>query len=53
VWILGLYLVNTVFMLVVAIREVRRPAKALNWLAIGLILPVIGFGLYLVFVEID
>jgi phosphatidylserine/phosphatidylglycerophosphate/cardiolipin synthase-like enzyme len=48
VWILGLYLVNTVFMLVVAIREVRRPAKALNWLAIGLILPVIGFGLYLI-----
>jgi cardiolipin synthase A/B len=26
---------------------VRRPAKALNWLTICLILPVIGFGLYL------
>jgi cardiolipin synthase len=47
-WILGLYLVNTIFMLIVAIREVRRPAKALNWLTIGLILPVIGFGLYLI-----
>jgi cardiolipin synthase A/B len=34
-------------MLIIAIREVRRPAKALNWLAIGLILPVIGFVLYL------
>jgi cardiolipin synthase len=47
VWILWLYLLNTFFMLIVAIREVRRPAKALNWLTIGLILPVIGFGLYL------
>ncbi|SFJ77229.1 phospholipase D-like domain-containing protein [Thermoflavimicrobium dichotomicum] len=47
VWILGLYLLNTVFMLIIAVREVRRPAKALNWLTIGLILPVIGFGLYL------
>nr|WP_236692866.1 phospholipase D-like domain-containing protein [Aneurinibacillus tyrosinisolvens] len=46
-WILGLYLLNTFFMLIVAIREVRRPAKALNWLVICLILPVIGFGLYL------
>jgi cardiolipin synthase len=47
VWILWLYLFNTLFMLIVAIREVRRPAKALYWLTIGLILPVIGFGLYL------
>ncbi|MDB5055126.1 MAG: cardiolipin synthase [Bacilli bacterium] len=47
-WILGLYLLNTVFMLIIAIREVRRPAKALNWLTVGLILPVIGFGLYLI-----
>jgi cardiolipin synthase len=35
-------------MLIVAINEVRRPAWALNWLTIGLILPVIGFGLYLI-----
>lgn len=47
-WILVLYLLNTVFMFIVAIREVRRPAKALNWLAIGLVLPVIGFGIYLI-----
>jgi cardiolipin synthase len=47
-WIVGLYILNSVFMLIVAIREVRRPAKALNWLAITLILPVIGFGLYLI-----
>jgi cardiolipin synthase len=47
-WILWLYILNAVFMLIVAIREVRRPAKALNWLAISLILPVIGFGLYLI-----
>nr|WP_231705763.1 phospholipase D-like domain-containing protein [Effusibacillus lacus] len=47
-WILWLYLLNTFFMLIVAFREVRRPAKALNWLTICLILPVIGFGLYLI-----
>ncbi|MCK9905703.1 PLDc N-terminal domain-containing protein, partial [Frankia sp. Cpl3] len=40
-------MINALFMVIVAIREVRRPAKALNWLTIGLILPVIGFGLYL------
>jgi cardiolipin synthase A/B len=48
VWILWLYLLNTACMLLVAIREVRRPAKALNWLAICLVLPVIGFALYLI-----
>jgi cardiolipin synthase len=47
-WILWLYLLNTIFMLIIAIREVRRPAKAMNWLVIGLILPVIGFGFYLI-----
>lgn len=47
-WILGLYILNTVFMLIVAVREVRRPAKALNWLVIGLIFPIIGFGFYLI-----
>jgi cardiolipin synthase len=46
-WLLWLYLINMIFMLIVAIREVRRPAKALNWLTICLILPVIGFGIYL------
>jgi cardiolipin synthase len=46
--ILWLYIINAVFMLIVAIREVRRPAKALNWLAIGLILPVISFVFYLI-----
>jgi cardiolipin synthase len=48
VWILVLYLLNTFLMLTVAIIEARRPAKALNWLVIGLILPVIGFVLYLI-----
>lgn len=45
--ILWLYIINTIFMFIIAIREVRRPAKALNWLAFCLILPIIGFGLYL------
>ena len=47
VWIFWIYFLNTYFMLILAIREVRRPAKALYWLTIGLILPVIGFVLYL------
>lgn len=34
-------------MLIIAIREVRRPAQALFWITINLILPIIGFGLYL------
>lgn len=47
-WIFWLYLVNTVLMLIVAIREARRPAKALNCLTVGLVLPVIGFVFYLI-----
>ena len=47
-WIVGLYLLNTFFMLVVLIREVRRPVRALTWLTVGHVLPVIGFGLYLI-----
>jgi cardiolipin synthase len=46
-WIFLIFLLNTIFMMIIAIREVRRPAKALNWLVISLVLPVIGFGLYL------
>ena len=34
-------------MLFIAIWEVRRPAKALNWITIALVLPIIGFWLYL------
>lgn len=47
-WILWMYLINTFFILIVSICEARRPAKALNWLIICLILPVIGFGFYLI-----
>jgi phosphatidylserine/phosphatidylglycerophosphate/cardiolipin synthase-like enzyme len=47
-WIIGLYILNTVFMIIMAIREVRRPAVALNWITISFIFPVIGFGLYLI-----
>lgn len=46
-WIFYLYLLNTFFMLFIAICEVRRPVKALNWLVIFLIFPVIGFVFYL------
>ena len=35
-------------MIIMAIREVRRPAVALNWITISFIFPVIGFGLYLI-----
>jgi cardiolipin synthase len=47
VWIFWLYLINTFFMISVAISDVRKPARALLWLCICLILPIIGFGLYL------
>jgi amino acid transporter len=47
-WIIGLYILNTIFMIIMAIREVRRPAVALNWITISFIFPVIGFGLYLI-----
>jgi phosphatidylserine/phosphatidylglycerophosphate/cardiolipin synthase-like enzyme len=47
-WIIGIYLLHTVFMIIMAIREVRRPAVALNWITISFIFPVIGFGLYLI-----
>jgi phosphatidylserine/phosphatidylglycerophosphate/cardiolipin synthase-like enzyme len=47
-WIIGLYLFNTVFMIIMAIREVRRPAVALNWITISFIFPVIGFVFYLI-----
>lgn len=47
-WIFGLFLFNSVFMLIIAIREVRRPAVALNWLTINFIFPVIGFVFYLI-----
>jgi cardiolipin synthase len=47
-WIFRLYLLNTVLMLIIAILEVRRPAKALTWLTVSLILPVIGFVVYLI-----
>ncbi|MGZ4160031.1 MAG: PLDc N-terminal domain-containing protein, partial [Neobacillus sp.] len=35
-------------MIIMAIREVRRPAVALNWITISFILPLIGFVLYLI-----
>jgi len=47
-WIFGLYLLNMVCLLIVAIREVRKPTKALFWLTISLALPVIGFLFYLI-----
>ncbi|WP_243300264.1 phospholipase D-like domain-containing protein [Bacillus litorisediminis] len=46
-WIFYLYLLNAFFMLFIATWDVRRPAKALNWIVIVLVLPVIGFLLYL------
>jgi len=48
VWIFWLYLLNTILMVIIAIREARRPINALTCLTIGIVLPVIGFGLYLI-----
>lgn len=46
-WIFLLYLINTFLMLIIAVLEVRKSAKSLYWLTVGLILPVIGFVIYL------
>jgi cardiolipin synthase len=46
-WVFLIFLLNTIFMVIIAIREVRRPAKALNWIVISLVLPLIGFVFYL------
>src|ERR1700730_17672284 len=46
-WVFLIFLLNTIFMVIIAIREVRRPAKALNWIVFILVLPLIVFGFYL------
>lgn len=46
-WIAGLWLVNTALLIIIAVREVRRPTKALTWISVGLVLPIIGFVCYL------
>jgi len=46
-WILWLYFINTVLILFIAIREARKPAKALFWLTLSLVLPVLAFVVYL------
>ncbi|WP_373233398.1 phospholipase D-like domain-containing protein [Cohnella sp.] len=46
-WIAGLWIVNTALLLIIAVREVRRPAKALTWMTVGLVFPMIGFVCYL------
>ncbi len=45
-WLLGLYLLNTVLVLAVAVREAVHPARALAWATVCTLLPVIGFLLY-------
>lgn len=47
-WLAALYLVNTLLLIAVAIREVNRPVRALLWVVIGLVLPLVGFFGYLI-----
>jgi cardiolipin synthase len=42
-----LYAVNTAALIVIALRDACRPQRAISWLAIGLILPILGPALYL------
>jgi cardiolipin synthase len=46
-WLGWLYLFNVLLMIIIAIREVRRPVTALTWLMVSLIIPIIGFMIYL------
>lgn len=41
-----LYVLNTIALVTLAVREVCRPIRALTWIAIGLLLPILGFILY-------
>lgn len=47
-WVVALFAMNTALLCVVAIREVERPTRALTWLVVGMVLPGIGFLVYLV-----
>lgn len=47
-WVAWLYLLNTILLVIIAIREARRPAKALTGLVVGIVFPVIGFLFYLI-----
>lgn len=46
-WLGWIYLINTFLLIFIAVREVRRPITALTWLTISLIVPIIGFLIYL------
>ncbi|WP_051344135.1 phospholipase D-like domain-containing protein [Alicyclobacillus herbarius] len=45
-FVILLYVVNTVCLMGIALRDATRPQRALNWLAVGLILPILGPLLY-------
>lgn len=47
-WLLLFYITNTVGLMIVAVREVKRPVQAVMWLVICLIFPIVGFCVYLI-----
>lgn len=46
IWISAGYVLNTIFLLVIAVRESRHATNGVMWLTIGLVLPIIGFAVY-------
>ncbi|WP_029421558.1 phospholipase D-like domain-containing protein [Alicyclobacillus macrosporangiidus] len=45
-WLCALYVANVLALVAIAWRHVKRPAEALTWLLIGLVLPGLGPALY-------
>lgn len=51
IWISALYTLNTICLLVIAIREVRHSPNAVMWLTINMLLPFVGFAVYLIITQ--
>lgn len=47
-WLGAVYLVNTFLLMAIAVQEVKRPGRALVWIVLDLLLPLLGFVAYLV-----
>lgn len=46
-FVAGIYLVNTLLLIAIALKEVERPVRALLWMALDVLLPLVGFVVFL------
>jgi cardiolipin synthase A/B len=47
-WLILLYVINSIGLIFIAIREVHRPSQALTWVVVGVVLPIIGPVIYFI-----